>query len=80
LASLPGRGSACAIRRVVTLLSVRRAGRCYPGRGRGSAAVDVLAPDLGGALLELAHGGLAVRFVEQDDLDAAAGQEASHQK
>ena len=29
LASLPGRGSACAIRIVVTLLSVRRVVRCY---------------------------------------------------
>src|SRR6266852_7502840 len=46
-----------------------------PGPSR-SAAADVLAPDLRVAPLELAHGGHAVLVLEQDDLDAAAGQEA----
>src|SRR3984957_4764004 len=64
------------MRRVVTLLSVRRAARCYPGRGRGSAAADVLAPDQGVALLELAHGGRAARVIEQHDVHALASQEA----
>jgi hypothetical protein len=64
------------MRRVVTLLSVRRAARCYPGRGRGSAAADVLAPDQGVALLELALGSRAARVIEQHDVHALASQES----
>src|SRR6266849_10278505 len=48
-----------------------------PGPGPcGSAAADVLAPDLRVAPLELPHGGHALLVLEQDDLHAPAGQEA----
>src|SRR5690349_18682555 len=56
-------------------------GRCdWRGAGEvartGLAAAYVFAPDLGVAGLEFLHGGHAAFVVEQDDLDAAAGEEA----